>query len=207
VERHLFLMILEVLAVFAVVMLCLKRFGHGRAPRAVLDITPASTPPPPNHTPPPELKSVIDLHLGTSPKIEELGTDHRRRDPLTIRIGADEIDAPSRPSPTPSLAESSSSGCESAFSFPNSTQEGGASRDPSPTQTARHMNGIKPSSGKRNKKKRKLSLQQDMKSKGQASPPKIRLKSDNWEWHSRAKVLAAAFIKENYEGVGMRSSL
>jgi hypothetical protein len=51
VDRHLFLMILEVLATFAVVMLCLKRFDLGMTPRAVLDVTPASTPPPPNHTP------------------------------------------------------------------------------------------------------------------------------------------------------------
>ena len=152
-ERHLFLMILEVLAVFAVVMLCLKRFGHGRAPRAGLDVTPASTPPPPNHTPPPELKSVIDLHLGTSPKIE-LASDHRRSDPLTKRIGVDETDAPPKPSPTPGLAESSSTGCESTFSFPNSTQEGGARRNPSPSQTARHTNGVRPSPAKRNKKKR-----------------------------------------------------
>ena len=36
---------------------------------------------------------------------------------------------------------------------------------------------------------------------------KIRAEHDNWEWHSRAQILAAEFIKENYETNVMRSSI
>ena len=41
---------------------------------------------------------------------------------------------------------------------------------------------------------------------GRSGPPtsgKIRLKSDNWEWHCRVKTLAAAFIQENYNAIGI----
>ena len=101
----------------------------------------------------------------------------------------------SNPSPSPSIADSSSSGCESAFSFPNSIRA--PSRDPSPSidvlgETA-HIQSIK------KKKKRKKSPGSPYHSLDSKSSPKIRLKSDNWEWHSRAKILAAEFIKENYE--------
>lgn len=98
-------------------------------------------------------------------------------------------------SPTPSVG--SSSGCESAFSCVNS---GEPSRDPSP------VNANKASNNNNNKKQKKKNKSHHHELIGKRSlsigSTGVRLKSDNWEWHSRAKVLAAQFIKENYDASG-----
>lgn len=231
-EQHFFLMIVEVVVVVAVVLYLLRRQNR---------LLPApSAPPPLSRTASAHRRaasaSAADFRLEVGQKVQDMMHKEQQEHPqasLTSSfLGLDVPDGPRRKgqhptkaSPAPSLADSSSSGCESAFSFPNSNHA--ASRDPSPVRESKGVRVGKlvkagGAAGKKNKKKSKNhnGLQvhtnqppgsrvyhlKDVKSLPPPSP-KMRLKPDNWEWHSRAKILAAEFIKENCESNAMRSSV
>jgi len=176
-------MIMEV-GVFLTVMWLLKRFNR----------PPAS--PPPSPTLPPQTTRpnlALEYRLEVGQKVEELSV-------LDVR---DSLHKPS--SVAPSVADSTSSGCESAFSFRTLSRSASVEKE----QPIKLI-----SKGGKKKKKKKggagssaLSSYHTKDSKSAPSSPKIRLKSDNWEWHSRAKILAAEFIKESYEMNEMRSSM
>ena len=215
-EQHLFLMMVEV-SVIAVLVVFLVR--HLTRPPLNL---PPPPPPDPRHSPTHRQKQQQQVSLNylleVGQKVEEVKMT-KPTSQLSLNVTDMDVQHKKKPqtSPTPSLADSSSSGCESAFSFPNSNHA--ASRDPSPVD----HNKVRPkvggkSGGKKHHKKKKSNLNhvaadsksavyhvKDIKS-ASMPPPKIRLKSDNWEWHSRAKILAAQFIKENCQTSGMRSS-
>ena len=243
IESHLFLMICEVLAVLVVVLTCLGRFSRRQIRYAHAPMMPlmplghdqqSPSPPPPPPQPQPSSIHLQDKSSDRQKRMEQLKEGRRRKSGASLVMHRradvvenlpvfhdDDDDHQPPASPAPSAAgDSSSSGCESAFSFPNSANDGAdcvdcgpPSRDPSPSlpisssSSSSAVQSKHSDDAKRNhKKKRKLSLQADV-ALPKASPPKIRLKSDNWEWHSRAKVLAAAFIKENYESIGARTSV
>lgn len=183
VERHLLLMIMEV-GVFLTVMWLLRRFSR-----------PPASPPPSPTLPPPTTRPnlALEYRLEVAQKVEELSV-------LDVR---DSLHKAS--SAAPSLADSTSSGCESAFSFQTTSRSTSVEKE-RPMKLA----------GKGGKKKKKkkvgtgsnaVSPYHAKDSKSIPSSPRIRLKSDNWEWHSRAKILAAEFIKESCEMNEMRSSM
>jgi len=184
VERHLLLMMMEVV-VFLTVMWILRRVG--RAPRS---------PPPSPSLPPPTSRPnlALEYRLEVGQKVEEMSVLHIK----------DSLHKTS--SVVPSLADSTSSGCESAFSVPTTSRSTSVEKEQPFAKFA-----IK--GGKKKKKKKNsaglsvLSAYHTKDSKSTPSSPKIRLKSDNWEWHSRAKILAAEFIKESCEMNEMRSSM
>lgn len=210
-------MVLEVIIVAAVVVSLLRR--QNRAP-----------PLPPNL----EQRSIrkhrraasassADFRLEVGQQVQEVVANSSSPSLLTLDVAEPprrKGQILSKASPAPSLADSTSSGCESAFSFPNSNHA--ASRDPSPVneKTVRIGKAKSSSSGAKKNKKKKSHGQQlqqveatrvyhvkDFKS-SPPPPPKIRLKPDNWEWgRSRAKILAVEFIKENCEANALRSSI
>lgn len=180
-ESHLFLMVLEVLVAGLVIVYMLRRM------KQVL-------PSPPSGPQPTMEDGRVPALAGVTGHVPEAS-------PLTLNVRNLADAKKQQASPTPSLAESSSSGCESAFSFANSTR-GEASRDPSPVSENKLTHQR---TGKKQKKKKNQTTSEVYRvnnARSQSTGPKIRLKSDNWEWHSRAKVLAAQFIKENYDANG-----
>lgn len=213
-EQHLFLMIVEVAVISGLVVFLLR--NHKR-PRPQL-------PPDPQMTSIQQAKQheaaaatlPPNFLLEVGQKVEEVNIGK----PVHLSLNVTNVDVHShkkrqQTSPAPSLADSSSSGCESAFSFPNSNHA--ASRDPSPEDCKKARSKLgKPSSKKHQKKKKnnlnthatdKLSVYHAKDIKSSPIPPnKNRLKPENWEWHSRAKILAAQFIKESYSANAMRSS-
>ena len=207
-------MILEVVIVSLLVVFLLRRY---------LDRPPT---PPPSHQPaveqqqtePTRLKvSDKNFRLEVGQKVEEVKVKQSSTSALTLQVthGAKPTKQ-QQASPTPSLADSSSSGCESAFSFPNSINA--PSRDPSPIslvhEKIRLGEPVFKNGGKKNNKHKKKNHQTSgnnkippfyhSKSEPNASS-KIRLERDFPD--SRAKILAAEFIKEYYDNNKMRSSL
>lgn len=205
-------MVVEVIVIAVLVVFLLHHFNR-----------PQPNPPPdPGHSPTHRKKdhqpAPLDFRLEVGQKVEEvqmvkmtsqtsLKLPEKSLQPYKTNMQA---------SPTPSLADSSSSGCESAFSFPNSNCTT-TSRDPSPVDGNKARSKSSKAASKKQQRKKKHSLNfvpsdrnsihhaKDVRSVSM-HPPKMRLKSDNWEWQSRAKILAAQFIKENYQTTGMRSS-
>ena len=125
-EQHLLLMILEVVIVSMLVVFLLRRY---------LDRPP--TPPPPSHQPAAVKQKTeqicseaSDFRLEVGQRVEEMKVKPSSASPLTLQVTQGAKSSKQQISPTPSLADSSSSGCESAFSFPNSLNA--PSRDPSP---------------------------------------------------------------------------
>lgn len=209
-EQHLFLMIVEVIVVAALVVFLLRNQAR----------PPPYLPPDANVVTSQRQKlhqqATLDFRLEVGQKVEEvkIGKPTTQLSLNVMDVNVQTQKKKQQTSPTPSLADSSSSGCESAFSFPNSNHA--ASRDPSPVDRNVARSKLGKTNGKKPKKKKNNSNHlacdkssvyhaKDVKS-SPTPPPKIRLKSDNWEWHSRAKILAAQFIKENYQATGMRSS-
>lgn len=209
-EQHLFLMIVEVIVVAVLVGFLVRNLSR----------PPSNLPPDPRNSPTHRQKLhqpvSLDFRLEVGQKVEDVKI-MKPTSPLSLNVTDMDIHKKKpQTSPTPSLADSSSSGCESAFSFPNSNHA--ASRDPSPVDRNKARMKLGKNGAKKQQKKKKSNLNhhlptdkssvyhaKDVKS-SPTPPPKIRLKSDNWEWHSRAKILAAQFIKENCQTSGMRSS-
>ena len=211
-EQHLFLMMVEVAVIAVLVVYLLRKLTR---------------PPPPVPPDPVTIQAenqkqhylvTSDFGLEVGQKVEEINMGSKPTSLLSVNVtnlDVQSLKKKQQTSPTPSLADSSSSGCESAFSFPNSNHA--ASRDPSPAGDSKSRIKLTKVGGKKHKKKKnhlnnfpagKSSLYHAKDAKSSPlSPPKIRLKSDNWEWHSRAKILAAQFIKENcHTASGLRSS-
>ena len=207
-------MMVEILLVVIVVLYCHQRQTHRQlAP---------PTPPTPFQTTPIRAIAARRYSDGDDDSIVDEcdgGGSRRRRRSSSYAVNLQErfLNANDRyRSPNiVSLDDSSSSGCESAFSFPsNSVNRRPPSRDPSPNDVFLGHNyaGVSLRSKMKRKKKKNYVFPADLNLKlaaaaGGTATSKMRLKSDNWEWHSRAKILAAAFIKENYEAIGMRSSV
>ncbi|KAI9563673.1 hypothetical protein GHT06_011137 [Daphnia sinensis] len=212
IEQHLFLMVVEVIVIAVLVVFLLHHFNR-----------PQPNPPPnlgnsPIHRQKDHQPAPLDFRLEVGQKVEEVEMV-KQTSQMSLKLSEKTLQpykTKMQASPTPSVADSSSSGCESAFSFPNSNCTT-TSRDPSPVDGIKARSKSGKASSKKQQKKKKHSLSfipsdktsihhtKDARS-ATMHPPKIRLKSDNWEWHSRAKILAAQFIKENYQTTGMRSS-
>jgi hypothetical protein len=205
-------MVVEVIVIAVLVVFLLRNFTRPQF----------NQPPDPRHSPTHRQKehqpAPLDFRLEVGQKVEEVEMV-KNNSPVSLNMSEKALQpykTKTQVSPTPSLADSSSSGCESAFSFPNSNCTT-TSRDPSPVDGNRARGKSSKSGSKKQQKKRKQSLNNVLPNdkasiyhskdaRSTIHPPKIRLKSDNWEWHSRAKILAAQFIKENYQTSGMRSS-
>lgn len=157
-------------------------------------------------------RSAQSYCLEASPKVEILEARRRLRSlpPLSFNDPADSASHRS------SVADScSSSGCESAFNYPAAAgDESSAAPSTAASSVDLHLavcNGVEADAGDevdgraKATKKRRLSRGGEP-DNGRSGPPtsgKIRLKSDNWEWHCRVKTLAAAFIQENYNAIGI----
>lgn len=161
--------------------------------------------PPPSPEPSPRTANLaLEYRVEVDQKVSNM---------TVLQVKESEQSLQHKPSPAPSLADSTSSGCESAFSVAVSSYN--ASRDASLEKQPNAS--IRAKSIKGNKKKKKksnagsssslITSYHTKDSKSASSSPKIRLKSDNWEWHSRAKILAAEFIRDSYEINEMRSSM
>lgn len=164
IESHLVLMLIELAIIVSVVVFLLRRWR----------VTSQNPPPSPR-------AAVVSRSFEAMPA---------QSSNLTLNV-SNLTNKKQQVSPTPSLAESTSSGCESAFSFAASVP----SREPSPVTESR------PSAKQAKKQKKKNKSADSLPTRSLSTGP-VRLKSDNWEWHSRAKILAAQFIKENYDSNG-----
>lgn len=212
IEQHLFLMVVEVIVIAVLVVFLLHHFNRHQ-PNLPPNLGNSPIHRQKNHEPAP-----LDFRLEVGQKVEEVEMV-KKTSQVSLKLSEKTLQpykTKMQTSPTPSVADSSSSGCESAFSFPNSNCTT-TSRDPSPVDGNKVRSKSGKASSKKQQKKKKHCLSfipsdktsihhtKDVRSTTM-HPPKIRLKSDNWEWHSRAKILAAQFIKENYQTTGMRSS-
>lgn len=145
-------MVVEVIVIAVLVVFLLRNFTR-----------PQFNQPPdprPRHSPTHRQKehqpAPLDFRLEVGQKVEEVEMV-KNNSPVSLNMSEKALQpykTKTQVSPTPSLADSSSSGCESAFSFPNSNCTT-TSRDPSPVDGNRARGKSSKSGSKKQQKKRK----------------------------------------------------
>ena len=143
-------MVVEVIVIAVLVVFLLRNFTRPQF----------NQPPDPRHSPTHRQKehqpAPLDFRLEVGQKVEEVQMVKTTL-PVSLNMSEKALQpykTKTQVSPTPSLADSSSSGCESAFSFPNSNCTT-TSRDPSPVDGNRARGKSSKSGSKKQQKKRR----------------------------------------------------